>query len=91
VGKTELTGGGEIARHGIYARIRHRRYAGSFLAIVGACLLAGTRATWLTAGVWLVLTPSAISVEERELRTRLGAAYEEYCRRVPRFIPSLGK
>ncbi|MGD0956922.1 MAG: isoprenylcysteine carboxylmethyltransferase family protein [Candidatus Acidiferrales bacterium] len=91
VGKTELTGGGEMARHGIYARIRHPRYSGSFLAIVGACFLAGTRAAWVVAAVWVVLTLVAISLEERELRTRFGAAYEGYCRRVPRFIPSLRK
>jgi len=91
VGKTELTGGGEMARRGIYARIRHPRYTGSFLAIVGACLLAGTSAMWTVAAVWLVLTLVAISLEERELRTRFGAAYEDYCRRVPRFVPSLMK
>jgi protein-S-isoprenylcysteine O-methyltransferase Ste14 len=91
VGKTELTGGGEMARHGIYARIRHPRYTASFLAIVGACLLAGTSAMWTVAAVWLLLTLVAISLEERELRTRFGAAYEDYCRRVPRFVPSLMK
>ena len=91
VGKTELSGAGEIARGGIYARIRHPRYTGSFLAILGACLLAGTRTMWIVAGVWLALTLLAISFEERELRARFGARYEEYCRRVPRFIPSLRK
>ena len=87
VGRTELSGAGEIARSGIYARIRHPRYVGSFLAILGACLLAGTRNMWLTAGVWCILTLIAISFEERELRARFGAAYEEYCRSVPRFLP----
>jgi protein-S-isoprenylcysteine O-methyltransferase Ste14 len=91
VGKTELAGAGEIARSGIYARVRHPRYTGSFLAILGACLLAGTRTTWIVAGVWLALTLLAISFEERELHARFGASYEEYCRRVPRFIPSLRK
>jgi protein-S-isoprenylcysteine O-methyltransferase Ste14 len=87
VGQTELTGGGEVARQGIYARIRHPRYVGSLLAIVGACFLAGTRLMWTVAAVWTVLTLLAIALEERELRTRFGAAYEEYCRQVPRFVP----
>lgn len=91
VGKTELSGGGEIARAGIYARVRHPRYTGSFLAIVGACLLAGTRATWIVALVWAVLMLVAISFEEREMRARFGAAFEEYCRRVPRFVPLIAK
>ena len=88
VGKTELTGGGEVAHRGIYARIRHPRYLGSFLAILGACLLGGTAVMWIVAAVWCALTLGAISLEERELRTRFGAAYEEYCRRVPRFLPA---
>jgi protein-S-isoprenylcysteine O-methyltransferase Ste14 len=87
VGQTELSGGGEIARHGIYARLRHPRYVGSFLAILGACLIAGTRAMWIAAAVWTALALAAISFEERELSIRFGAAYEEYSRRVPRFIP----
>lgn len=88
VGKTELSGKGEIAHHGIYAHIRHPRYAGSFLAIVGACLLAATRTIWVVAGVWTVLTLTAIALEERELAIRFGPDYQAYCRQVPRFIPS---
>jgi protein-S-isoprenylcysteine O-methyltransferase Ste14 len=91
LGQTELSGGGEIVQKGIYAHIRHPRYMGSLLAILGACMLAGTREMWIVAGAWLVLTRIAIALEERELRDRFGAAYEEYCRRVPRFVPSVFK
>ena len=91
VGATELSGGGEIEQRGVYGRIRHPRYAGSLLAILGACCLAATRSMWTVAGAWLVLTRLAISMEERELRARFGAAYESYCQRVPRFIPLQGK
>ena len=91
VGKTELSGGGEVVHRGIYARLRHPRYVGSFIAILGACFLAGTRGMWIVAAVWTLLTLLAIAMEERELRTRFGAAYEEYCRRVPRFFPLRAK
>ena len=87
IGQTELSGGGEVAREGIYAHIRHPRYVGSFLAILGACFLSGTRLMWTVAGIWALLTLAAISMEERELRARFGAAYEDYCRQVPRFVP----
>jgi protein-S-isoprenylcysteine O-methyltransferase Ste14 len=87
VGKVELSGGGEVISKGIYARVRHPRYVGSFLAILGACLLAGKPAMWLAAGVWLILILIAIAFEEHELRSRFGPAYQEYCRRVPRFFP----
>jgi len=87
MGKTELSGGGEIVETGIYSRIRHPRYAGSLLAVLSACFLAGTRVMWIIAACWAVLMRIAIAFEERELRARFGAAYEEYCRRVPRFLP----
>jgi protein-S-isoprenylcysteine O-methyltransferase Ste14 len=91
VGKTELSGAGQIERGGIYSRIRHPRYTASFLAILGACLLAGTRTTWLVAAAWLVLMLVAISFEEKEMRARFGSEYADYCKRVPRFLPSIGK
>ncbi len=55
VGKAELSGTGAIARHGIYAHIRHPRYLGSWLAILGACLLVGTGVLWTVAAVWTAL------------------------------------
>lgn len=91
VGKTELTGAGQIAHQGIYARMRHPRYTGSFLAILGACFLAAKCAMWITAGVWSLMILVAIALEERELRARFGTAYEEYRRKVPRFFPALNK
>jgi len=87
VGTTELSGQGEVISRGIYSRIRHPRYAGSFLAIVGACLLAGTNAAWAVAVAWTVLILTAIAFEEHEMRARFGAVFEDYCRRVPRFLP----
>lgn len=87
VGKTELSGGGEVISRGIYARIRNPRYVGSFLAILGACFLAGTTALWVVAAFWAALMRMAIAMEEREMHTRFGEMYLEYCRRVPRFVP----
>jgi protein-S-isoprenylcysteine O-methyltransferase Ste14 len=87
VGKTELAGGGEIERGGMYSRIRHPRYVASFLAILGACLLAGTRVMYLAAAVWVALMAGVISLEEREMRARFGGSYQEYCGKVPRFLP----
>jgi protein-S-isoprenylcysteine O-methyltransferase Ste14 len=87
IGRTELAGGGEVATVGIYSRIRHPRYAGMMASVLGACLLVATPLMWGVAAVWLLLVTVVISLEERELRARFGAAYSEYCQRVPRFIP----
>ncbi len=87
IGKTEISGGGEVARTGIYSYIRHPRYAGMIASVAGACLLSATRLTWDVVVVWLLLVATVIALEERELRVRFGTAYEEYCQRVPRFLP----
>jgi protein-S-isoprenylcysteine O-methyltransferase Ste14 len=86
VGAIELSGGGAVVSQGIYAHMRNPRYFGSFLAIVGACLLAGAARMWLVAAVWTLLMRVAIGFEEREMRNRFGEGYMEYCRRVPRFF-----
>jgi protein-S-isoprenylcysteine O-methyltransferase Ste14 len=87
VGKAELSGSVRIEYGGMYSRIRHPRYTGSFLAILGACLLAGTPTMWVTAATWLLLMAVVIALEEREMRVRFGASYVEYARNVPRFLP----
>lgn len=87
IGKPELSGGGEVAETGIYARLRNPRYVGVLASVLGACLLAATPLMWAIAAAWSVLVLVVIAFEERELRARLGTPYIEYCRRVPRFIP----
>jgi protein-S-isoprenylcysteine O-methyltransferase Ste14 len=89
VGQRELEGTGEIQSGGIYSRIRHPRYAASFLAIIGACLLAGTRIAWMVAALWVVMMWVVIAMEEREMRARFGTQYSDYCRKIPRFLPKL--
>ncbi len=87
VGHAELKGGGELATEGLYARVRHPRYAGMMFAVLGACLIAGTLQLWVVAAAWWLLALAAVRLEERELRARFGAAYDAYCTRVPRFLP----
>ncbi len=88
VGKTEMDGDGGIESGGIYARMRHPRYAGMIGAVVGAGLLSATTTLWVVLASWTVLVVAAVVLEERELERRFGAAYLDYCRRVPRFVPS---
>jgi protein-S-isoprenylcysteine O-methyltransferase Ste14 len=87
VGHSELTGGGQLETSGLYARIRHPRYAAMFCAALGACLIAGTRLLWIVAGVWWIVERCVIALEERELLARFGEPYAAYRRRVPGFLP----
>jgi protein-S-isoprenylcysteine O-methyltransferase Ste14 len=87
VGHAELTGTGEMFSGGLYARVRHPRYAGMFCAVAGAALLAGTPLLWIVLVVWLPFALIVIGLEEKELAARFGPGYEAYRKRVPAFLP----
>jgi protein-S-isoprenylcysteine O-methyltransferase Ste14 len=72
---------------GIYATIRHPRYLQLYLSFVGCAFIANYLALYLVVALWLPGIYVIVLLEEKELRDRFGPAYEEYCQRVPRFIP----
>ncbi len=80
---------GKLLTEGMYARIRHPRYVESMLGIIGCSLLANYLALYLPDGLLLACIYAIALLEERELRERFGRVYEDYCRRVPRFVPRL--
>src|ERR1700692_2374703 len=87
VGHAELTGTGEMFSGGLYAHVRHPRYAGMFSAVLGATLLFGTPSLWIVLIVWLPFALIVIRLEEKELAVRFGPSYEAYRMRVPAFFP----
>lgn len=87
VGHAEITGTGEIFSGGLYAHVRHPRYAAMFAAVLGAALIAGTKLFWEMLPIWLAFAVIVIRLEERELASRFGPRYEEYRRLVPAFLP----
>ena len=87
VGHAELTGTGEMFSGGLYAYVRHPRYAGMFSAVLGAALLADTKLLWLVLILWCPFALIVIRLEEKELVSRFGPAYETYRREVPAFLP----
>ncbi len=87
IGKVELAGAGQLHIEGLYGYVRHPSYAGMMGAMLGVCLLAGTMLMWALAAAWLLLMRTMIFLEERELITRFGRAYEDYRRRVPALLP----
>ncbi len=77
----------QLVTEGLHARVRHPRYLQYLLVLAGFALMANYLALYLTLavlvpGIWLI-----VILEEKELRARFGPAYDDYCRRVPRFIP----
>lgn len=72
---------------GIYERVRHPRYLGMMLSYTGAVLLTGATRLLALVAVFIGLALLITELEERELLGRLGEAYADYRRRVPRFLP----
>ena len=75
---------------GPYRLIRHPGYAGSLLVWIGFALGAGSWATAILSGIVLGAAYGyRISAEERMLRAKFGAAYQNYQQRTWRLIPGL--
>jgi protein-S-isoprenylcysteine O-methyltransferase Ste14 len=87
VGQAELSAKGELTVRGLYAHVRHPRYLGMMLGVLGVCVLAGSGRLWVVAAVWWLAALGIIHIEERELRERFGAAYAAHAERVPMLLP----
>jgi len=78
---------GRLLCEGIYARTRNPRYL-EFLAFSFAYVaFANYSGTWVLYALTFPAIHLVVLLEERELRERFGAEYEDYCRRVPRYLP----
>jgi protein-S-isoprenylcysteine O-methyltransferase Ste14 len=80
-----------LADTGPYARTRNPLYFGSALLAAGFVVASHSLfAALLLAAYFAVFYPTVMRREEAELRLNYGAAFEEYARRVPLFLPRLG-
>jgi len=73
---------------GLYRRVRNPMYIGVLFVLVGEAVLFASWAiaiyAWLAAAAFHLVV---VLYEEPALRDKFGAAYEEYLKRVPRWIP----
>jgi protein-S-isoprenylcysteine O-methyltransferase Ste14 len=80
----------ELVAMGFYRYVRNPMYVGVFLVNVGHFLWFGFWGLLIYALiVALAFHAFVIFYEEPTLRRNFGAAYEDYCKRVPRWIPKL--
>ncbi len=78
---------GTLLTEGIYGRIRHPRYVEILFWVAAYAFFANFLGLYLLLVVSVPTIYLIVLLEERELRARFGEEYEEYCRRVPRFVP----
>ena len=80
----------ELTTSGPYAYTRNPLYLGSAILALGAGIAAHS---WISAAILFVYFALVYFIvmrrEEKELQLRHGAAFEEYARAVPLFIPHL--
>ncbi|MCC6766648.1 MAG: isoprenylcysteine carboxylmethyltransferase family protein [Deltaproteobacteria bacterium] len=79
-----------LVRRGLYRVVRNPMYVGVLTVLVGEALAFGA---WPIAA-WAVCLAvgfhaRVVRYEEPVLRATFGAAFDEYCRRVPRWLPAL--
>jgi protein-S-isoprenylcysteine O-methyltransferase Ste14 len=78
---------GRLITDGIYGRIRNPRYLEFLLLSFVYVAFANYSGVWVIYALMFPAIHLVVLLEEPELRERFGAEYEEYCRRVPRYIP----
>lgn len=72
----------------LYRFMRNPTYVGVTWLVVGQAMLFGSgRAFVYIVAVWIVAHLFVVFYEEPVLRRKFGMEYEEYCRRVPRWLP----
>ena len=66
---------------------RNPMYTGMLLLLSGEALMFGSLSPWLLVpAMWIVINFLFVHREEAGMRLQFGAAYEEYCRRVKRWM-----
>lgn len=80
----------DLVTRGFFELCRNPLYLGNILIYVGVFLVHGSPYVFLIGtAAYVLIYSSIIAAEEFFLRAKFGAAYDAYCRDVPRWIPNL--
>ena len=75
---------------GLYRYVRNPMYLSVTMIVLGEALVTGSRALPVYLGAWfVVVNVFVIAYEEPSLRARFGREYDDYTRRVGRWVPTL--
>lgn len=89
-GKNHRVYAEHLVTEGLYAHCRNPMYLGNFLLLAGLAV-ASNSVVFVLIGVPLALAMhrAIVAAEEEFLRGKFGAQYDDYCSRVPRWLPRL--
>lgn len=88
--RTLEPGVGNLITGGPFSYVRNPLYVGNFLLSFGICLAAWPWMPWMAVIFIIAFAVQygfIVAVEEDTIRQSLGAAYDEYCGSVPRWLP----
>jgi protein-S-isoprenylcysteine O-methyltransferase Ste14 len=78
-----------LVQEGMFATSRNPLYVGNIIVLAGLFLIHNNPFAYLVGGGFFLISYIAIvAAEERYLRGQFGAEYDDYCRRVNRWLPS---
>lgn len=78
-----------LVQEGMFAASRNPLYVGNMVVLAGLFLIHNNPAAYVVGGGFFLISYRAIvAAEERYLRGQFGADYDDYCRRVNRWLPS---
>lgn len=78
----------DLVTGGLFAHARNPLYLGNLLILLGLLIMFGNPVAFaIAAPLGLFFYAAIVASEEAYLRGRFGAVFDEYCRRVPRWIP----
>jgi len=81
-----------LASNGPFAAVRNPLYVGSLLIACGYSAMTGGWIVWaVVIPIFMILHWSAVYCEEKYLESKFGSEYEEYRRRVPRWMPRISR
>ncbi|MDO9391952.1 MAG: isoprenylcysteine carboxylmethyltransferase family protein [bacterium] len=83
---------GRLITGGPFGFVRNPLYVGNFLVSLGVCLAAWPWMPWMILvfiGAFFLQYVFIVALEEETLAGKLGAEYQEYCQKVPRWLPRL--
>jgi protein-S-isoprenylcysteine O-methyltransferase Ste14 len=80
----------ELVVRGPYKYVRNPMYVGVLSAVIGQAVWFESRVLFLYALIcFLLFCCFVVFFEEPALRTKFGDSYQDYCKRVPRWIPRI--